>query len=42
LRALARVSRLLRQSDLREQLRQARTADALRALLVQEATSSAA
>ena len=38
LRALARVSRLLRQADLREQLRQARTADAIHALLVQEAT----
>lgn len=36
LRALARVSRLLRQSDLREQLRQARTADAIHALLVQD------
>jgi PTS system nitrogen regulatory IIA component len=36
LRALARVSRLLRQADLREQLRQARTADAIHALLVQE------
>lgn len=42
LRALARVSRLLRQGDLREQLRQARTADAIHALLVQEARSSAA
>lgn len=42
LRALARVSRLLRQADLREQLRQARTADAVHALLVQEAASSAA
>jgi PTS system nitrogen regulatory IIA component len=42
LRALARVSRLLRQADLREQLRQARTADAIHALLVQEARSSAA
>ena len=37
LRALARVSRLLRQGNLREQLRQARTADALHALLVQDA-----
>ena len=37
LRALARVSRLLRQGTLREQLRQARTADALHALLVQDA-----
>ena len=36
LRALARVSRLLRQGNLREQLRQARTADALHALLVQD------
>lgn len=44
LRALARVSRLLRQADLRRQLRQARTADAIHALLVQEigARSSAA
>jgi PTS system nitrogen regulatory IIA component len=39
LRALARVSRLLRQTDLREQLRKARTADALHALLAQEAAS---
>jgi PTS system nitrogen regulatory IIA component len=37
LRALARVSRLLRQAELREQLRQARTADAIHALLVQDA-----
>jgi PTS system nitrogen regulatory IIA component len=36
LRALARVSRILRQSTLRQQLRQARTADAIHALLVQE------
>jgi PTS system nitrogen regulatory IIA component len=36
LRALARVSRLLRQGGLREHLRNARTADALHALLVQE------
>ena len=42
LRTLARVSRLLRQADLREQLRQARTPDAIHALLVQEARSSAA
>lgn len=45
LRALARVSRLLRQAELREQLRQARTADAIYALLVQDggaARSSAA
>ena len=42
LRALARVSRLLRQAELREQLRQARGADAIHALLVQEVRSSAA
>ena len=36
LRALARVSRQLRQADLREQLRQARTIDAVHALLSQE------
>ena len=36
LRALARVSRMLRQADLRQQLRQARTADAVHALLVQD------
>ena len=42
LRALAKVSRLLRRSDIREHLRQARTADALYALLVQEASASAA
>lgn len=36
LRALARVSRLLRQADLRQQLRQARTVDAIHALLVQD------
>jgi len=42
LRTLARVSRLLRQADLREQLRQARTPDAIHALLVQEARSTAA
>jgi PTS system nitrogen regulatory IIA component len=40
LRALARVSRLLRQAELREQLRQARTADAIHALLVQDAGSA--
>jgi len=33
LRALARVSRLLRKAELREQLRHARTADAIHALL---------
>ncbi len=42
LRALARVSRGLRQADLRQQLRQARTADAIRALMVHEPRSSAA
>ena len=42
LRALARVSRLLRQGEIREQLRQARSADAVRAILVQEAKSTAA
>lgn len=42
LQALAKVSRLLRQKDLREQLRQAQTADAIHALLVREAQSSAA
>ena len=42
LRALARVSRALRRPELREQLRQARTQDALHALLVREAKPSAA
>jgi nitrogen PTS system EIIA component len=42
LRALARVSRVLRQADLREQLRQAHGADTVHALLVREARSSAA
>jgi PTS system nitrogen regulatory IIA component len=42
LRALARVSRVLRQTDLRQQLRQARSADAMRALLVQEQRPTAA
>lgn len=42
LRALARVSRLLRQGDLRQQLRQARTAEAIHVLLTREAQSSAA
>ena len=42
LRALARVSRMLRSIDLREHLRQARTPDALHALLVQESAPSAA
>jgi len=42
LQALAKVSRLLRQRELREQLRQAQTPDAVYALLVQEAKPSAA
>jgi PTS system nitrogen regulatory IIA component len=42
LRALARVSRLLRQSDLREHLRHAHTNDAVYALLAQPARPSAA
>ena len=42
LRALARVSRLLRRKDLREQLRQARSADALYVLIASEASASAA
>ena len=42
LRALARVSRVLRQADLRSQLRQAHSIDAIRALLVQEQRPSAA
>jgi PTS system nitrogen regulatory IIA component len=41
LRALARVSRVLRQADLRQQLRQARTADAIHALLVQDPVQAA-
>lgn len=42
LRALARVSRLLRQGGLRDHLRAATTADAIHALLVQEQSSAAA
>jgi nitrogen PTS system EIIA component len=42
LQALAKVSRLLRQRELREQLRQTQTPDAIYALLVQEAKPSAA
>jgi PTS system nitrogen regulatory IIA component len=42
LRALARISRLLRRTDLREQLRQAHGADAIHALLAHEAHPSAA
>jgi PTS system nitrogen regulatory IIA component len=40
LRALAKVSRLLRHADLRQQLRQARTADAVHALLVQDSSTA--
>lgn len=42
LRALARVSRGLRQAELRQQLRQARTIDAIRALLTQDSPTRAA
>jgi PTS system nitrogen regulatory IIA component len=42
LRALARVSRIMRQTELREQLRKARSADAVHALLVQDAARPAA
>lgn len=42
LRALARVSRLLRRTDMRERLRQARSADAIYALLVEETETTAA
>jgi PTS system nitrogen regulatory IIA component len=42
LRALARVARLLRRAELREQLRHARSADAVFALLAQPASPSAA
>jgi nitrogen PTS system EIIA component len=42
LRALARVSRIFRQSELREQLRKSRTADSILALLAQDAQSTAA
>jgi len=42
LRALARISRLLRQPELRQQLRQARSADAIYALVVREPSSNAA
>jgi PTS system nitrogen regulatory IIA component len=42
LRALARVSRVMRRAGLREQLRHARTQDAVRALLVRDAKASAA
>lgn len=42
LRALARVSRALRQADLRQQLRQASGVDAIRALMVRDARPTAA
>jgi len=42
LRALAAVSRALRSPELREQLRQARTTDAVRALFVRDAPATAA
>lgn len=42
LRALARASRAFRRADLREQLRKARTADAVYALLSQDTSTSAA
>lgn len=42
LRALAAVSRALRSPELREQLRQARTVDAIRAMFVNEAPANAA
>jgi PTS system nitrogen regulatory IIA component len=42
LQALARVSRLLRQGDLRQQLRQARTAEAIHALLGRETAQPSA
>jgi len=42
LRTLARVSRLLRQGDLRQKLRQARTAESIHALLAREPQSSVA
>ena len=41
LRALAAVSRALRSSELREQLRQARTTDAIRALFVKDQPATA-
>jgi nitrogen PTS system EIIA component len=42
LRALARVSRLLRQPEIREQIRQAKSADAIHIVLGSEVASSAA
>jgi PTS system nitrogen regulatory IIA component len=42
LRALAKVSRALRQADLRQQLRQAHGVDAIRALMARDAQPTAA
>lgn len=42
LRALAAVSRALRSPEMREQLRQAHTADAIRALFVRDSTAATA
>ena len=42
LRSLARLSRLLRKPEIREQLRNAHSADAVYAILVREVESSAA
>jgi nitrogen PTS system EIIA component len=42
LRALAAVSRALRSAEMREQLRQARTVDAIHALFVRDDTATAA
>ena len=42
LRALAAVSRAMRSPELREQLRQARTTDAIRALFVKDKTAATA
>jgi len=42
LQGLARISRLMRQKDLREQLRQSRAAESMRALLVQDLRQTAA
>lgn len=42
LRALAAVSRVLRSAEMREQLRQARTADAIRALFVRDGQAATA
>jgi PTS system nitrogen regulatory IIA component len=42
LRALARVARIMRRADIREQLRVARTVDTIHALLAQEVQISAA